>query len=420
MKQSIAILITNFEGGGAQKIALTQAQLFQNLGYKVHIIALEQQESYTISNNLSIHFLSHNKGQDSKLKKLFQFPLLPFRLAQYLKENSISLCISHLERADFVNILAKPIAHHKTISIIHSHLTANYTKEGISFRSTIYLGLVKILERFNNRIIAVSRGIAANLIHELHLPKDKVQVILNPFDITDIRDKAQIPLQTYQDIFETNTIISIGRLSRQKGLWHSILAFHKVLQNNPKLKYIILGDGPLRDYHIQLARELGLKVYSLWDNQEFSTDYDIYFLGFQDNPFQYIAKAKALILPSHYEGLPNVLVESLIIGTPVIASDSDSGPRELLAPNTDITYKTKTLDQAEYGIIIPLDNNILTQAPYNFSPSEQYLSEAINLIINNTDLQKSYSERANTRIQDFNINAIAPQWEYLLETVLAE
>ena len=319
-----------------------------------------------------------------------------------------------------MNILAKPIAHHKTISIIHSNLTANYTKEGISFRSTIYLGLVKILERFNNRIIGVSRGIAANLIHELHLPQDKIQVILNPFDITDIRDKAQIPLQTYQDIFETNTIISIGRLSRQKGLWHSILAFHTVLQNNPKLKYIILGDGPLRDYHIQLAHELGLKVYSLWDNQEFSTDYDMYFLGFQDNPFQYIAKAKALILPSHYEGLPNVLVESLIIGTPVIASDSDSGPRELLAPNTDITYKTKTLDQAEYGIIIPLDNNILTQAPYNLSPSEQYLSEAINLIINNTDLQKLYSERANTRIQDFNINTIAPQWEDLLETVLAE
>jgi glycosyltransferase involved in cell wall biosynthesis len=420
MKQSIAILITNFEGGGAQKIALTQAQLFQDLGYKIHLIALEQQDSYTIPNNLSIHFLSHNKGQDSKLKKLFQFPLLPFRLAQYLKENHISLCISHLERADFVNIFAKTISPHKAISVIHSHLTANYAQEGISFRGLIYILLVKLLTRFNHRIIAVSRGIEANLIHKLHLPKEKIHVILNPFDITHIRDKSQISLQTYQDIFETDTIISIGRLSYQKGLWHSILAFHTVLQNNPKLNYIILGDGPLRDYHIQLSHELGLKVYTIWDNHKFSTDYDIYFLGFQDNPFQYIQESKALILPSHYEGLPNVLVESLIIGTPVIASDSDAGPRELLAPNTDISYKTQTLEQAEYGMIIPLDKNILAKMPYNLSSSEQYLVEAITLIIDNTDLQKSYIDKSNTRIQDFNINTIAPQWKSLLETVLAE
>lgn len=419
MKQSIAILITNFEGGGAQKIAITQAQMFQDLGYTVHIIALEHQDSYIMPDNFSIYFLSDIKGQSSKFKKLLQFPLLPFKLAQYLTKNHISLCISHLERADFVNILAKPFSHHLSIGVIHSHLTSNYTQEGVSFRSTIYLGLVKLLERFHTRIIAVSRGIEANLI-QLGLPKDKIQVILNPFDIEGIRALAHQDIDEYVSLYQNPVCISTGRLSRQKGFWHSILAFHSLKKTHSDIRYIILGDGPLREYHLNFARSLGLNVYTVWDNQDITEDYDIYFLGFQQNPFAFIAQAKVLILPSHYEGLPNVLVESLIIGTPVIASDSDSGPRELLAPSSDITVKTSTIEQAEYGILIPLDHNTLPEKPYSLSQSEQYLVSAMELILCNDEIHNSYHQKSFLRIQDFAQKTITPQWENLLKDLLHE
>lgn len=419
MKQSIAILITNFEGGGAQKVAITQAQLFQDLGYKVHIIALEHQDSYTIPSNLSIHFLSNTKGQASKFKKLLQFPLLPLKLAQYLKQNQIPLCISHLERADFINILAKPFSHHLSIGVIHSHLTSNYTQEGVSFRSTIYLGLVKLLERFHTRIITVSRGIKANLI-QLGLPKDKIQVILNPFDIDVIKTLAQQDIGEYASIYQKPVCISTGRLSRQKGFWHSILAFHTLKKTQPDIRYVILGDGPLREYHRDLAKNLGLKVYSIWDNQNITDNYDIYFMGFQQNPFAFIAQAKVLILPSHYEGLPNVLVESLIIGTPVIASDSNSGPRELLAPNTDINFKTSTIEQAEYGILIPLDHNTLPEPPYTLSQSEHHLVSAMELILGNDEIYNTYRQQSSLRIQDFAQTTITPQWKDLLQSLLNE
>ena len=186
------------------------------------------------------------------------------------------------------------------------------------------------------------------------------------------------------------------------------------------MKYIILGDGPLREYHLNLSHNLGLKVYNIWDkNNIFSIHYDIYFLGFQPNPFQFIEKAKILILSSHFEGLPNVLVESLIVGTPVIATDVDSGPRELLAPDTNINYKTKNLEQAEYGILIPVDNN---QSPrlnnIQLSNSEKYIMEAMSLLLDNKDIRESYINRSEYRVINFEINQIIPQWEEILEDVL--
>ena len=419
MKESIAILITNFEGGGAQKVALTHAQIFKKIGYDVHIIVIEHQESYSIPNDLNIHFLSSIQGQGSKFQKLLLSPTLPFRLAKYLKQHQIKLCISHLERADFVNILAKFINKHQSIGVIHSNLTSTYKTDNISLSRIVYKWLVKILEPLHNQIVAVSQGIATDLT-QLGLPKNKIQVILNPFDIKDIRAKAKEKLDIYGDIFDNDTIISIGRLSNQKGLWHSILAFNQIKKTKPNLKYIILGDGPLREYHLNLSHNLGLKVYNIWDkNNIFSIHYDIYFLGFQPNPFQFIEKAKILILSSHFEGLPNVLVESLIVGTPVIATDVDSGPRELLAPDTNINYKTKNLEQAEYGILIPVDNN---QSPrlnnIQLSNSEKYIMEAMSLLLDNKDIRESYINRSEYRVINFEINQIIPQWEEILEDVL--
>ena len=419
MKGSIAIIITNFEGGGAQKVALTHAQIFKKIGYDVHIIALEHQESYSIPNDLNIHFLSSVQGQGSKFQKLLLLPTLPFKLARYLRQNQIKLCISHLERADFINILAKFINRHKSIGVIHSHLTSTYKTERISISRIAYKWLVKLLVPLHDQIVAVSKGIAADLTM-LGLPEYKIKVILNPFDIKDIRAKAKEDLDIYGDIFDNETIISIGRLSNQKGLWHSILAFNQIKQSKPNLKYIILGDGPLREYHLNLSYNLGLKVYNIWDtNTIFSINYDIYFLGFQANPFQFISKSKMLILSSHFEGLPNVLVESLIVGTPVIATDVDSGPRELLAPETNINYKAKNLEQAAYGILIPVDNN---QSPrlkdMQLSDSETSIIKAIYLLLDNKEIRESYINKSSYRVNVFEINKIIPKWEEILENVL--
>ncbi len=107
------------------------------------------------------------------------------------------------------------------------------------------------------------------------------------------------------------------------------------------------------------------------------------------------------------------------MGTPVIATDVDSGPRELLSPDTNINYKTENLEQAEYGILIPIDNN---QSPrfnnLQLSNSEKYIMEAMSLLLDNKDIRESYINRSEYRVINFEINQIIPQWEEILENFL--
>lgn len=421
MSPRIAILIPNFEGGGAQRVALTQARELLKRGFDVRVWALEHRSDYA-PDDIDVGVLTTASAATSKLRKLLYGLVLPIRLARRIRKEEIDLCISHLERADFLNVLSRPLGKHKSVGVVHSHLTATYEQEGYTWRSRLYLWLVKRLERYHSRLVAVSQEIAHNL-GELGLPTEKIQVIHNPFPVEEIHTQARAPLSDYAPAFEGTTLLSIGRLSRQKGLWHVLKVLPDLKQSIPDLSYVILGDGPMRDYHITLARTLGLKTWVTWENpsEDIPEGYDVYFLGFRDNPFRFLAKADTFVLPSHYEGLPNVIIESLICGTPVVATDSQAGPRELLAPGTDIGIKTSTLDIAQYGILTPLpDAQYETDDPHTLTEDETTLLEGLKRMLTDHELRETYQHRSAERVDEFRTDYIMPQWEKLIEEVTTE
>jgi len=416
---NIAIIITNFEGGGAQRVALTEARELQKRGYTIHVWALEHQEDYALPEDLIVDVLSSARGESSKLRKLITALSLPFTLARRVRNERIDVCVSHLERADFVNILARPLGGHRSVGVIHSHLTANYQQEGYTLRSRLYLWLVKRLEQFQSCLVAVSQEIAINL-RDLGLPPDRIEVIHNPFPVEEIREQSQKDLGIYEPLFSGPTLISTGRISRQKGFWHVLHSLPYLKYQFSGLSYLIVGDGPLRYHHIEVARKLGLSVYvSEGDEHPLPADYDVYVLGFLDNPFRLIARADALVLPSHYEGLPNVLIESLICGTPVIATDSQAGPRELLAPETDVSDKTETLDVAEYGLLTPLPDSRYheyhEQPSDSASDAERILYDAMFRMLSDDELRETYQTKSARRVEEFRTEHVIPQWVALLK-----
>lgn len=414
--KKIAILLTNLEGGGAQKVALTHIKALQEDDFDITLIVLERSGNYNIPDNVNIKFLSKSDIKDSKSKKLLKFPKLIINLAKYLKQEKLNLCISHLERADFINILSKVLYQHKTLCVIHSNLSSNYKE--FSFRNYIYSNLIKTIHHQADLLLPVSKGVELDLI-QMGLSKNKIKTIPNPFFIKEIQTQASQPLGEYKAIFKKETIISVARLSKEKGVFHTIKVFAEIKKTNSKLRYIILGDGALRQNHINLAKKLKLKIYTVWNNQDIKEDYDIYFLGFSQNPFNFIANSKIYILSSQYEGLPNVIIESLICGTPVISTDVKSGPREILAPETEINISTDSIEYAKYGVLTkPIKNSDYLDTKKTLNPEEKLLKQAIEKLLMDNNLRNSYIELSQERIQEFNIKKIILIWKGILKKFL--
>jgi glycosyltransferase involved in cell wall biosynthesis len=162
------------------------------------------------------------------------------------------------------------------------------------------------------------------------IPIQKVHVIYNPVVSPELYEKADAPLE--HPWFRSNqppVILGVGRHRPQKGFDTLLRAFARVRQETPA-RLVILGEGPERPNLERLASELGVAA-------------DVDMPGFDPNPFRYMRRAGVFVLSSRYEGLPNVLIQALACGCPVVSTDCPSGPSEIL-------------DGGRYGALVPVDD----------------------------------------------------------------
>ena len=120
--------------------------------------------------------------------------------------------------------------------------------------------------------------------------------------------------------------------------------------------------------------------------------------GYSDNPYSYMGKADLFVSASLWEGMPNVVLEALVCGLPVISSDCSSGPREILAPDTDYRIRIKEgVEYAKYGVLTPVGD-------------EEALVEAMTKMLGDGDLRAKYSSLSKERIKDFDSNKIINEY----------
>lgn len=120
----------------------------------------------------------------------------------------------------------------------------------------------------------------------------------------------------------------------------------------------------------------------------------VIFTGFDKNPFRYMSVSDCFVLSSYTEGFPNVLLEALACGLPIISTDCRSGPRELLAPKTDFSFEVKNnYEEAEYGLLTPVNDAV-------------QLAKAMNRMFTDVELRKKLQDKAKTRACEFDIEVI--------------
>jgi len=399
MNNHVAFLINSLAGGGAEKVAI---RLSEHLPVSAFIL-LERDVKY--KTDKPIFFLSNHSTKTSPIIKTLSIITYAYKLSRFLEKTS--LVVSFLERANFVNIISKLFKKHKAIISVRM----DQQKGHVGLRKLNKL-LVRILYPKADLIIAVSHGVKQSLIN-LGIEEEKIKVIYNPYPIDEIRELAKEPLGSYEEIFKHPVLITAGRLTKQKGQWYLLRVFKALKEKHKDLKLVILGEGELKDYLVKLSEELGLKTY-VWDKDELSESFDVYFLGFQKNPFKFIARAKLFVFPSLWEGFPNALVEAMACSVCVVSSDCRSGPREILAPNTDFNYQTQKPEFAEYGVLMPVFEVKYKSAEEPLGEREIMWVKTIDKLLEDESLRKNYSEKAKQRAEDFRIEKILIEWRNII------
>ena len=383
--KKITFLINSLSTGGAEKVLTVMANNLVN-EYDVEIIFLERNEFYKLDRRIKKTYLSKFSGKEKPVIKFLFLPLFAYRLKKYIKAKNIKSVQSHLFRAHYVNLLAKIFrSSHKAQLVIPAAISF-YKNEGLLGKLNLFL--VKKLFPKADLIIWKSERMKLDADRLLEI-KVRQTVIYNPIDLKSISELSNEKIEDFQ--FKKNKIyiLNIGRMeSFKRQEW--IIKALKFLPSNIEL--LLIGDGKNRKKLEKLSSELKLSKR-------------VHFLGKKKNPYKYLKRSDIFILSSENgEGFPNVIVEALACGVPVISSDCISGPREILYPSSDITKQLKKEDNFElgdYGILYPVGNI-------------EALKNAIEYLLNNKDVYKKYKKKSIERAKDFSIEKIIEKYKKVL------
>ena len=230
-----------------------------------------------------------------------------------------------------------------------------------NFKRKISLAVEKKLIPLADIIIAVSNGVAKDLNKIFPKSSSIIHTIYNPTVTPEITQKAKSPVMLPPWSHKENSspiILSMGRLQLAKNHFMLLKAFSIILKNRDAY-LVIIGEGPERKKLETFSEKLGVKK-------------NVYFYGFQLNPFKFMSKSQVFALSSNFEGLPNVLIEAMACGTPVVSTDCPSGPKEILedgkhghlVPVNDHFSMAKAI---LYSLENPIDKNQLIDRAHTFS-----------------------------------------------------
>jgi len=323
----VAIFLPGLYEGGAERVMLNLASGMVNLGYKVDLVLVQVEGPFVDKIPNEVRVIELNKKHRSTLRTILSLP----SFIRYLKQEQPKALLSGLNYANIIAVWAKLIARVPLRLSITEHNTFSSEKKAFPplFRWVLYL-LMKFSYQMADEIIAVSEGVADDLVKELGFGHGKVRVIYNPIITPELQEKIKEPLQdNWYTTKNLPIILAMGRLTRQKGFDILLRAFAEVRKQR-SVRLLILGEGEDRNYLQNLCKELHIEQ-------------EVRLPGFVSNPYPYLANASVFVLSSRWEGLPTVLVEALYCGIPIVATDCPSGPREIL-------------NNGLYGQLVPVDD----------------------------------------------------------------
>lgn len=388
--KNLVLMVPQMRHGGAER-AVSRLTEVLNKEHNITVVVFDDSVTTYELNAPMISLDIKPEENSNVIKKAFNVFRRIKAYSRFKKENNIDVTYSFGDTANIINILT-PGRETKIVSI--RGFRRIRTKNGIK-NKFLYRPLSKYIIKKSDKVVTVSNLITETIKKEYDIEGANIVTSYNGYDIESILElsKEKMELNDY-DMTTDRLIVTAGTFRLEKGYWHLVKALSLVVKVNPDVKLLILGENTSNNKErlIKLAKELGVENNILYG-------------GYQSNPYKYFSKADLYVLPSIFEGFPNALVEAMACKLPVIAADCKSGPREILAPNTDIFQSAEGIEENEYGILVSrmsieenYDANIIDKC-------EKDLANAILMLIDNSVKRKEYSGRSYLRAKEFSYKA---------------
>lgn len=357
-------------GGGAERFVTHLLTCLKD-EFEIHLILFDDTIEYDLPEGQIIAFIEKGFKTRSNLAGIARLPINALRLKKYCKANDIELLFSFLNRPNFTACMAKIAGLKIPLMMNECSYTPLWFDEG-DLRGKIAKRMISWLYPRADVILPVSEGIRDALIEHYGV-NTRYQVITNVVDLSDIQHKMAEPVDDIN--FDRFTFVKLASFNPWKDHITLIEAFRRL--DRKDIQLLLIGKGGRIDEIRELVNSLGLEK-------------DILFLGYKRNPFKYLGRSDCFVFVSNFEGQGQVMMEAMACNLPVISTDCETGPREVLAPGTSPTFNEgQNVEHGKYGVLVPVGN-------------AQALTEAMLEMIEDSEFRRLYREKGLERAGDYD------------------
>lgn len=375
----VLVLHGHLSMGGEERVLLNVLKNLVELNYDVDLLITWNHEENNLFENeipekVNYKFLFDNyNGKNKLIKEIYRIRAKTTylkKVEKIIKENKYDVIIDYSS-----NLLKYNNFDIKVPVFAWIHFSLTFGEKLSADKIEKYKKQYKKYDK----ILAICDTMRDEFVEILGMDKNKVELVYNPIDLEAIRKKAENIDKKYENYLKQDYFLQVSRLTEQKQPEHLVDIYYKLKQRGIKEKLYFIGNGE----KVELIKQK-IKEYKLED--------DVILLGQIENPYPFFKNAKLFVHTGKYEGLPTVLLESLAFGTPVVAYDCPTGPKDILGKNS------------EYGKLIPLND-------------KDVFVEKVCELMNDDEKYKNYRKISLVRADDFSMKNNKIKLQTLIENI---
>ena len=261
-------------------------------------------------------------------------PYLVIRLARRLRDLAPSVVHTHLLHADLYGTIAARIAGVPAI------ISSRHNDDPFRARWPL-LFLLRIINRYTNRFIAISERVRAFTIKTEKVPTSVVDTVYYGLPVDEQKNRQVIDARDEFGLPKGPLVVCAARLTEQKGHKWLVRGFRSVVDQLPETSLLLLGDGPMRAYLEDTVVNLDL-------------DQNVRFAGWRTDVMDILPSTDLFVIASEWEGFGLSLLEAMSFSLPIVATDVGGIPEVVLDGQTGWLVKSRDSDALAGSILAAL------------------------------------------------------------------